>query len=259
MKHLITIALLLASLVVSAQANLTDEISIPLTLDNQPVKTTMILVRGATFTMGNPHGKRNAKPLHKVTLNDYYISNYEVTEQLWRAVMGSKSGCGSDCLDCPVYNLDSASLELFFVRLKEKTGYTYRLPTEAEWEYAAAGADRTKGYKYCGSDSLYEVAWVKDNANGKTHPVGQKKPNELGLYDMSGNVWEMCADWFDGKYYKHSPKDNPCNTKQTGKFHVSRGGSWMSGEERCQVRTRNKNIHDHNRSNGGFRIVMEVK
>ena len=185
------------------------------------------------------------------------MGKYEVTQALWQSVMGYNPSTFKGCNECPVEEVSPVQVDSFIQKLNKLTGKKYRLPTEAEWEYAALGGNKTQGYKYAGSNDLNEVAWDKYNADNKTHPVGLKKPNELGLYDMSGNAWELCSDWYDEDYYKHSPTDNPRNDKRA-EYRVVRGGSWRSGEERCYSRARNRNIKDHHKSNGGFRLVLDL-
>jgi sulfatase modifying factor 1 len=221
------------------------------------ITTNMAFVKGGEFKMGNNEGKQNARPAHDVELSDFYIGKYEVTQGLWHHVMNSDTSGVNYCGNCPVYDVKWEAIQVFIAKLNQLTGNLYRLPTEAEWEYAARGGQLSKGYKYCGSDSVGEVAWYRPNADMKTHPVGLKKPNELGLYDMSGNVWEMCSDWYDAGFYKHSPSKNPNQSKRK-RLRVLRGGSWRSEEERCRARARNKDVYDHHISNGGFRLVMEV-
>jgi formylglycine-generating enzyme required for sulfatase activity len=142
--------------------------------------------------------------------------------------------------------------------LNALSGKKYRLPTEAEWEYAALGGKLSKDYLYPGGNNLQQVGWVVQNADKRTHPVGQKQPNELGIYDMPGNVWELCADYWGPGYYKHSPANNPCNT-QPAMLRVTRGGSWRSAENRCYCKARNCNVYDHYRKeNFGLRLVLDV-
>lgn len=227
------------------QTTITDE--------NSP----MIFVKGGNFQMGSNTGKSDEQPVHTVNLNDFYIGKYEVTQSLWLQIMGNENTQKTDCLDCPVYDITYENIHTFLSRLNTLTGKNYRLPTEAEWEYAAVGGNASKDFKYSGSNNLDEVAWYAPNAGMKTNPVGLKKPNELGLYDMSGNVWEICSDWYQKSYYKKSKKENPVNKKKS-MFRVARGGSWRSEEQRCQVRARNRNVRDHHISNGGFRLVMEL-
>jgi sulfatase modifying factor 1 len=224
----------------------------------EAIDSTMVLVVGGTFEMGSLVGKADERPVHTVKLADFYIGKSEVTQTIWRSVMGSDTLSTSDCPDCPVYDVKPENIDFFISKLNALTGKKYRLPTEAEWEYAAIGGSKSKGYKYAGSNNLDEVAWNVLNSDMKTHAVCQKKPNELGLYDMSGNVWEICSDWYLRNYYKISPSEAPCQTKKTA-FRLMRGGSWRSGEQRCQSRARNRDIRDHHISNSGFRLVLEVK
>ena len=173
-------------------------------------------------------------------------------------MLGGDSTTKDYCAECAVVDKSWDSIQLFLNTLNkwiDNKGFHFRLPTEAEWEYAASGGNQSKGYKYCGSNNLDEVAWYAPNSGMKTHPVGLKKPNELGLYDMSGNVWELCSDWYHAGYYKQLVTDNPNNQKKAV-FRVVRGGSWRSEEERCQVHARNRQVHDHNISNCGFRLVL---
>jgi formylglycine-generating enzyme required for sulfatase activity len=222
------------------------------------IDSTMVLVKGGSFAMGCNTGKADERPVHIVALNDFYIGKFEVTQQVWRAVMGSDTLSSSDCPTCPVFDVKPKNIDVFITKLNQLTGKHYRLPTEAEWEFAAIGGKASKGFKYCGANSLDAIAWYAPNSGMITHPVGLKQPNELGLYDMSGNVWEICVDWYQRNYYKHCPKENPCQTKKT-MFRLVRGGSWRSEEQRCQSRARNIDVHDHHISNSGFRLVMEIK
>lgn len=201
------------------------------------VRFEMIAVKGGTFVMGCTSDDDNQlidkmdedeedgcydneKPAHKVTLSDYYVGKYEVTYGLWKAVMNSyKDNILSD--DMPVDNVGWSETQDFIERLYVLTGLRFRLLTEAEWEYAAKGGNKSKGYKYSGSNDLDLVAW-----HDGIHPVGQKKPNELGIYDMSGNVWEWCQDWYD--YYSEESQINPCVNETTSQLQtrkVLRGGS----------------------------------
>ena len=216
----------------------------------------MILVEGGAFKMGSDTGLKNERPAHTVTLKSFYIGQYEVTQKLWQTVMGDNPAAFKGCDDCPVEQVTPELIQAFLEKLNKLTGKLYRLPTEAEWEYAALGGNKSKGYKYSGSNNLDEVAWYENNAGSKTHPVGQKRPNELGIYDMSGNVWEICADWFDNSYYKKAPATQPLNDKKAP-HKVVRGGSWRSPWQRCYSKARNRNIADHHKQNGGFRLAIE--
>ena len=216
----------------------------------------MIFIEGGSFEMGCNNGEANEKPVHTVKLNSFYIGQYEVTQREWKQVMGTNPSFFKACDECPVEEAAPEMVDEFILRLNQLSGKHYRLPTEAEWEYACMGANKTKGYRYSGSDSLFEVGWTRDNGEEKTHPVGQKKPNELGIYDMSGNVWELCSDWWNPNFYKKSKADNPCNDEKAI-FKVVRGGSWRSGEERCYSKARNRNVYDHQKQNCGFRLVLD--
>ena len=220
------------------------------------IDSIMVFVKGADFQMGSAIGKSDEKPIHTITLNDFYICKYEMTQALWQQIMGNQNQLKNYCALCPVYDVTIENIQSFLTKLNELTGKKFRLPTEAEWEYAACGGNISNRYKYSGSNNLEEVAWYAPNGNMETHPVGQKKSNELGLYDMSGNVWEICSDWYDKSYYKISPTNNP-NNNIPSKYHVVRGGSWRSEEQRCQTHARNKDVRDHHISNGGFRLVRE--
>lgn len=225
-------------------------------LDTLLAENSMVLVEGGKFKMGSAEGLKNGCPVHEVTLNSFYISKFEITTNLYLAVMDSLGICEA-CGQCPVIGLSVFEIDSFIKRLCKRTGKHYRLPTEAEWEYAAMGGNKSRGYKYSGSNDLDSVAWFKDNADKHRHPVGQKKPNELGLYDMAGNAWEMCSDWYDPKYYKKAAVFNPRNDSKTP-YRVVRGGSWRSPKERCYSKARNRNIKDHRKENDGFRLVVDI-
>ncbi len=216
----------------------------------------MVWVAGGSYAMGSDSDERYERPVHVVTVSDLYIAKYEVTQALWQAVMGTNPSAHKGCEQCPVEQITNQSTDEFIAKLNSLTGKKYRLPTEAEWEYAALGGSKTKGYRYPGSNDLSAVAWYKANAGDSTHPVGLLAPNELGLYDMAGNAWERCADWYDPAYYKKSPAQNPCNTTHAP-FRLVRGGSWRSGPERCYCRARNRDVPDHHKGNGGLRLVLD--
>jgi sulfatase modifying factor 1 len=238
--------------------------SISLNAQTAPPKTRvkfalpeMAVVDSGTFRMGRMDGESNEKPQHAVTLKGFSIAKYETTQTLWQQVMGDTPSAHKNCMSCPVESVSPERIDSFISKLNKLSGLHYRLPTEAEWEYAAQGGNKSKHTRYPGSNDLGEVAWYKNNAGDTTHQVGTKKPNELGLYDMSGNVWEYCSDWFDSTFYKRSPALNPINGKKAI-FKVMRGGSWRSGEERCYTTARNRNAPDHYKfGNGGFRLVLD--
>ena len=221
------------------------------------IENNLILVEGGSFNMGRINGLNNEMPLHAVTLKSFYMGKYEVTQALGKQVMGDEPSGFKGCPNCPVEQVSPKRIALFISKLNALTGKKFRLPTEAEWEYAAMGGNKSKGFKYSGSDNLDEVGWVQTNANGRTHPVGEKKPNELGLYDMAGNVWELCSDWYRKTFYNKCRQADPLN-QHAALFHVVRGGSWRSPAERCYSKARNRNITDHHKKNGGFRVVVDI-
>ncbi len=192
------------------------------------ISIDMVRVEAGTFTMGATAEMKepydDEKPTHRVTLtNDYYIGKYEVTQALWQAVMGNNpSSFKGDNL--PVEQVSWNDCQKFISQLNRITGKTFRLPTEAEWEYAARGGNKSRGYQYSGSNNLSDVAWYTDNSGYKTHTVGTKQPNELGIYDMSGNVLEWCQDWYG--IYSSSSQINPTGAT-SGSDRVNRGGSWL--------------------------------
>ena len=210
--------------VVQTPVTNSDNITIPV---KDGISIDMVRVEAGTFTMGatpemeNP--SEDEKPPHQVTLtNNYYIGKYEVTQALWQAVMGNNpSGYKGDNL--PVEQVSWDDCQEFISQLNRITGKTFRLPTEAEWEYAARGGKKGRGCQYSGSNNLSDVAWYKDNSDSKTHAVGSKQANELGIYDMSGNVCEWCQDWYDS--YSSSSQVNPTGAN-SGSYRVFRGGSW---------------------------------
>lgn len=212
----------------------------------------MIFVKGGTFKMGSNNSDYE-KPVHEVSVPDYYIGKYPVTQKLWQEIMGDNpSNFKGD--DNPVERVSWNDIQAFLKKLNTKTGKNYRLPTEAEWEYAARGGLNGQATKYAGSDDIGEVAWYRDNSGNKTHPVGQKKANELGLYDMSGNVWEWCQDkWHDN--YEGVPTDGSAWEDGKGSYRVGRGGSWNYGAGNCRVSYRDHWIPDFMFSSLGFRLA----
>ena len=222
------------------------------------VEFTMILVEGGTFTMGaTPEqlefARRNEYPAHEVTIGSYYIGQTEVTQALWLAVMGDNPSRVQDDLNCPVDNVTKFDCARFVDMLTEQTGKVFRLPTEAEWEFAARGGNLSRHYVYAGSDDVSAVAWYDDVAGGLPHPVALLQPNELGLFDMSGNVCEWCQDWY--YLYNDTPETNPVGP-ESGTDNVYRGGSWEHAPVGCRVSSR-YDLDPHEKAdNLGLRIVM---
>ena len=216
------------------------------------VDPVMVKVEGGSFQMGSNDGSNSEKPIHSVSVNTFYIGKYEVTQSEWRSVMGKNppklyfKGCNS----CPVDAVSWDNIQEFLKKLNAKSEKTYRLPTEAEWEYAARGGNKSNGYTYSGSNDLKSVAWCYENSDSKTHPVGQKQANELGLHDMSGNVWEWCTDWYKGYPGSSGVKD------YTGSDRVYRGGGCFYDAGYCRVASRSYNTPAYRYSLLGFRLAI---
>jgi formylglycine-generating enzyme required for sulfatase activity len=217
----------------------------------------LIVVVGGTFTMGCApctEGVEGLKsePEHEVTLINFKIAKYPVTQQQWEAVMGDNPSYFKGH-DLPVEQVTWNNVQEFIQNLNLITGKNYRLPTEAEWEYAARGGNQSKGYPYSGSYNLNEVAWYQGNSNQQPHPVGEKMPNELGIYDMSGNVAEWCNNWFDA--YTADAQIDP-QGPPTGLYRIDRGGSWNHILDRCTVYRRGCwYVNEQPSSNLGFRLA----
>ena len=254
----LALALLFFSITIYGQNNNAAQDSAILSIADGMVPVDM-----GTFTMGctPEQGKdctRWEKPDHVVMVAGFYISRYDVTQTQWDAVMGKDNDRSKhkNCPDCPVDNVSWNDAMDFISRLNELTGRKYRLPTEAEWEFAARGGTQSMGYKYAGSKDPDEVEWNDGNSHDTTHPVGKKLPNELGLYDMNGNVWQWCSDWFDEKYYATMPADNPKGPDH-GTERVIRGGSWVNFARVCRPTYRIGTLPDKRFSNDGFRLAMD--
>ena len=231
-----------------------DNISIPV---KDGVSIEMVRVEAGTFTMGATSEMKDPwddeKPTHQVTLtNDYYIGKYEVTQALWKAVMGKNpSDFKGDNL--PVEKVSWDDCQEFISKLNRITGKTFRLPTEAEWEYAARGGKKSRGYQYGGSNNISDVAWYDSNSGYKTHAVGSKQANELGIYDMTGNVREWCLDRY-GKY-SSSSKTNPTGAT-SGAGRLYRGGSWAGYAWDCRSSYRNYYSPGSRYNHLGLRLVL---
>ena len=218
----------------------------------------MVKVAGGTFQMGGTSEQGsdaydNEYPVHSVTLSDYHIGQTEVTQELWEAVMGINPSEFEGDNQCPVKNVSWNDCQEFIKKLNRLTGKNFRLPTEAEWEYAARGGNKSKGYKYSGSNDADAVAWYGNNGGYKTHAVATKQSNELGLYDMSGNLWEWCQDWY-GDYTSRS-QSNPKGAN-TGSYRVLRGGSWNINARYVRVSYRLSYSPDIRILNNGLRLAL---
>ncbi len=231
----------------------------------------MVAVEGGTFTMGataeqGSDAYNDEYPAHQVTLSSFSIGETEVTQELWQAVMGSNpsyfnGGNYGTNLQRPVECVSWNDCQQFITKLNQMTGKQFRLPTEAEWEYAARGGNRSQGYKYSGSNNVDYVAWYWGNIPSQssgtsgygTQTVATKQANELGIYDMSGNVWEWCLDWYSS--YSTDPQTNPTGPA-TGSYRVGRGGSWDYDARGCRVSYRNRGSADYRFSRLGLRLAL---
>lgn len=273
----------------AAVSSATPEVVQKQTVDNKivtPVSTTvqtakfmdlpfadMVYVSGGTFQMGDTIGEGDAdeQPVHPVHVGSFWMGKYEVTQAQWESVMGNNPSKFKGCSDCPVENVSWLDAVAFCNKLSDREGkqrvYTingmevkigylangYRLPTEAEWEYAARGGSKSQGYRYAGSNELASVGWFEDNSENKTRVVGRKKPNELGIFDMSGNVYEWCNDWY-GDYPSQS-QSNPQGAV-SGRNRVIRGGAWVYTPVRAAFRNSCPPNNDNRFSEIGFRVVI---
>lgn len=238
-----------------------------LTFTVKGVTFTMVYVQGGSFTMGATSEQGDdvhddERPTHRVTLDSYYIGQTEVTQALWKVVMGSNPSYFTGNSQRPVEQVSWKDCQKFIRKLNNLTGERFRLPTEAEWEYAARGGVKSNGYKYSGSNTLGNVAWYDENAwcdgdeskpNHGTHAVGTKSANELGIYDMSGNVWEWCNDWCCD--YSSSSQTNP-QGPSSGSYRVHRGGTWSRDAGDCRVSCRYDNTPGGYFNDLGLRLAL---
>jgi formylglycine-generating enzyme required for sulfatase activity len=234
-----------------------------------PAEPETVFIQGGAFTMG---AAEIATPEHRVTVSSFNIGKYEVTQGQWAAVIGNNPS-DPDCGIGDNYPINMVSwndivgtsgvtmtingityyANGFIYRLNQLTGKQYRLPTEAEWEYAARGGNQSLGYTYSGSNTAGDVVWYSDNSGSSTHPVGMKAANELGIHDMNGNVWEWCSDWRGD--YSSEAQSNPIGPA-SGSNRVYRGGSWHSIGDNCRVASRNNGSPDFRYYGLGFRLVL---
>jgi formylglycine-generating enzyme required for sulfatase activity len=222
----------------------------------------MSFVKGGTFMMGSDAGDAQAdeQPVHEVTLSDYYIGQTEVTQHLWQKVMGDNNNpSATKGNNLPVTNITWNEAQVFVQKLSEMTGMRFRLPTEAEWEYAARGGQKSKGYTYAGSNDIDQVAWYPGNCT-QPQAVGMKQPNELGIYDMTGNVYEWCYDWYGP--YSAEAQTNPLGPSSASNgYRIARGGCWQAqniGNDASYCRIANRGYANNGTERIGLRIVLEV-
>ncbi len=236
-----------------------DEPSQVKTFTANGVSFTMMSVEGGTFMMGTTEEQSgpqsNENPAHQVTLSNFYMGETEVTQELWLAVMGTNPSSFTGDLQRPVERVSWNDCQTFITQLNALTGQQFRLPTEAEWEFAARGGNQTHGFQYSGNSDIDMVAWYGGNSGNQTHPVATKQANELGLYDMSGNVWEWCQDWYDADYYSDSPSNNPTGP-ETSLYRVNRGGCWFISAARCSVTYRGNCSPSNAYYNMGLRLAL---
>ena len=222
----------------------------------------MVFVKGGCYQMGDTFGDGlpNEKPVHEVCVKDFYIGKCVVTQGQWQAVMGNNPSYFKDCgYNCPVEMVSWDDAQEFIRRLKEMTGKKYRLPYEAEWEYAARSGGKKQQWAGTSSlDELKDYAWYSDNSGKRTHPVGQKKPNGWGLYDMSGNIWELVRDYYDEKYYGKSPKDDPPG-RLSGAGKVVRGGSFNVLPSGVRASGHIWSAPSFRYFNNGFRVALPAQ
>jgi formylglycine-generating enzyme len=233
------------------------------------MKIQMIFVKGGSFYMGcdDPkfHGEEydDERPVHRVSVSSFYLCKYEVTLGQYRHIMGMYPPAynGIDygnkyCDDCPVVKISWDDAQEFIRRVNKKYNKHYRLPTETEWEYAARGGLHSKNCMFSGSNNAGTVAWF-GRRNGTTHPVGQKEPNELGIYDMSGNVAEWCADWYGPEYYQGTVDNVNPKGPEKGDKRICRGGSYFDEDVACRVVDRGRYEPNTSQWNIGFRLAMD--
>ncbi len=220
----------------------------------------MIKVEGGTFQMGSndPSHYADERPVHAVILRGYFISQNEVTQKQWRTVMdGFPEGfVNKNCDDCPMNFVSWQEIQGFLTKLNQKTGKKYRLPTEAEWEYAAKGGSTKTSYSFSGGNDIQKVGWFADNSGGKIQVVGSKKANDLGINDLTGNVQEWCQDFYSETYYKSSASNNPVNTQAT-ETRVVRGGAWNESAEENRLTLRISESPATKSEKIGFRVVLD--
>ena len=219
---------------------------------------TFVTVEGGQFQMGSPDSLPNREKdetQHSAQVNTFQMQTTEVTQELYEAVMGTNPSERKEWKEMPVTNVSWEDAQAFIEKLNDLMGTHYRLPTEAEWEYAARGGNRSQGYIYSGSNDLNEVGWYDENSGKHPHVVKEKKPNELGIYNMSGNVWEWCSDWYAEYRLDQRGSVNPQGA-DNGERRVLRGGSWYCDARNCRVANRHSYAPEFGFNNYGFRLVF---
>lgn len=226
------------------------------------VSFKMVHVDSGIFMMGAVDDDEDAtsheRPQHKVNLSDYWIGETQVTQALWLAVMDKNPSCHKEDLKCPVESVSWNDCQEFINKLNKLTGKKFHLPTEAQWEFAARGGNIGKEhlYKFAGSNDIDDVAWFIENSENNIHPVGRKNPNELGLYDMSGNVYEWCNDWFESSYSYDEENSTDPTGPETGVRRVYRGGSWILPDAGCRVSYRHAAMPTTSFAGLGLRLAL---
>ena len=255
----------LAWIVGGAAAVIATVIVLAVLLHNPLVNPESFIVNGVTFKMGFVEGGTfqmgsedsdaysDEKPVHNVTVRRFYMGETEVTQALWKAVMGDNPSYFTGNDNRPVESVSWNDCQAFIQKLNQLTGKTFRLPTEAEWEYAARGGNKSKGYIYAGSNAIGKVAWCWENSSSTIHPVKRKRANELGLYDMSGNVWEWCSDWCGS--YDNSSQTDP-KGPSFGSYRVLRSGGYGGSAGYCRVSGRSGSIPAYHNGDCGLRLVL---
>ncbi|MDR0972310.1 MAG: formylglycine-generating enzyme family protein [Bacteroidales bacterium] len=242
----------------SEEETTNETTNIPNTPVINPAEPEMVEVEGGAFMMGCTEEQgacgSDQVPVHLVNISTFKISKYEITQKQWNLIMDTNPSKNLSGDNYPVEMVTYMEAQEFCARLSEETGKQYRLPTEAEWEYAARGGNKSQGYRYSGSGNLDSVAWYNDNGNNQTHPVGEKFPNELGIYDMTGNVWEWCSDWYGA--YSSSTQTDPVGPS-SGTLRVGRGGSYDNHYSMCGNSYRNDFVPEIRFGTLGFRVVLD--
>ncbi len=213
----------------------------------------MISIPAGTFQMGS-NSYSDEKPIHRVNISAFKLGKYEVTQKQWQAVMGNNPSSFKNCDSCPVEEVSWNDIQNFIKKLNKQTGQKFRLPSEAEWEYACRSGGKNE--KYCGGSNVSSLGWYRNNSGSKTHPVGQKSPNGLGLYDMSGNVWEWVQDCWNNSY-NGAPSDGSARSSSNCERRVLRGGSWYYKPDTLRSANRDRGSASYRIYTNGFRLAQD--